>query len=64
MNVYRVFHPVVSSIERTPGAARCRGKTGEAEISTAPARAILAHPGEEFFRGRGHLRCAAPIARA
>ncbi|TKS62159.1 MAG: hypothetical protein EWM73_02744 [Nitrospira sp.] len=52
------------AIERATRALRFRGRTDEAAISTASSRAILAHPGKEFFRGRSLLRCAAPIARA
>ena len=36
----------VRGIERAAGAARSQGTTGKGEISTAPSRAILAHPGK------------------
>ncbi len=35
-------------IEHAAGATRFQDKTVEGEISTAPSRAILAHPGKSF----------------
>ena len=37
-------------IERAAGTARFHGKTGKGEISTAPSRAILAHPSKPISR--------------
>ena len=37
---------------------------GEAEISTVPSRAILAHPGKEFLPMTAAFQCMQPIAGA
>ena len=40
---------VARAIERAACAARFRGKTGKAEISTEASGSIVAHPGEPIF---------------
>ena len=64
MNPNRVSFRTTCLIERAAHAVRIRGKTGEGEISTAPARALLAHPGEAFSLTKDGLRCAQPRAGA
>jgi len=64
MNGNRVPRRAAAAIERATRALRFRGKTGGAEISTAPSRAILAHPGKEFLPMTAALRRTQPIAGA
>ena len=51
----------VRGIEHAAGA-RLRGKTGKGEISTAPSRAILAHPGEPVSPETGDAGAASPVS--
>ena len=52
----------VRGIERAAGAARSQGTTGKGEISTAPSRAILAHPGEPVSPETGDAGAAGPVS--
>ena len=64
MNRNRVLRRAALASERGACALRFLGKTGEAKISTAPSRAILAHPGKEFLPMTAALRRTPPIAGA
>ena len=64
MNRNRVLRRAAAAIERATRALRFRGKSGEAEISTASPRVILAHPGKEFLPMMTALRRTQPIAGA
>jgi hypothetical protein len=64
MNRNRVFRRTALAIERAACTLRFRGKTGEAEISTASSRAILAHPGKEFLPMMAALPPTQPTAGA
>jgi len=64
MNRNRVPRRVALASEHAARALRFRGKTGEAKISTAPSRAILAYPGEEFLQMTAALRPTLPTAGA
>jgi hypothetical protein len=64
MNRNRGSRRAALASERGACAVRFRGKTGEAKISTAPSRAILAHPGKKFLLMTAALRPTQPIAGA
>jgi hypothetical protein len=64
MNRNWVFRRAALAIERAACALRFRGKTGEAEISTVPPRAFLAHPGKEFLPMMAALPPTQPTAGA